>query len=70
LQITSQAISDIYAIPIDDVHLASGKLNKPSNIRPNRIFTADSAIILYKIGGLKPEKTTEVISKVIEILRS
>jgi mRNA interferase MazF len=43
-------------------------LNQPSNIRPNRLFTADQQIILYKVGQIKPEKLTEVINKIVEIM--
>lgn len=63
-QITSQNIQDVYAIPC----IESGGLNKSSNIRPNRIFTADKKILLYKAGHLKKEKTTETILKIIDIL--
>jgi mRNA interferase MazF len=49
-QITSQGIKDIYAIPIDDSDFEAGGLKKPSNIRPNRIFTADTHLVLYRVG--------------------
>lgn len=68
-QITSQAIKDKYAIPTNDNDFKTGSLKQPSNLRPNRIFTADSHIVLYKVGTLKPEKLNEVIEKIIEILR-
>ena len=50
-QITSQATSDSYAIAITTNELTSGKLRQASNVRPNRLFTADSNIILYQIGS-------------------
>ncbi len=68
-QITSQAISDNYAIAVTNVDFASGGLNLNSNIRPNRLFTADTGIIIYKAGQLKAEKLKEVINKIIEILQ-
>lgn len=68
-QITSQAKRDQYAIPLGDDDFASGGLKQPSNIRPSRLFTADSRIVLYEAGRLKPEKLTEVIDKVVEIVR-
>jgi len=52
-QITSQNIFDGYSIYLKDEDFQEGSLKKPSNIRPNRIFTADVQIILYKIGTLK-----------------
>ena len=69
-QITSQSISDEYAIVLSSEDLVSGNLKRKSNIRPNRIFTADGNIILYKVGNLKESKMTEVISKLIAIVRN
>jgi mRNA interferase MazF len=68
-QITSQSIKDNYAILLDDKDFETGGLRQLSNIRPNRIFTADSHIVLYKVGNLKIEKINEVIEKVVEIIR-
>jgi len=59
---------DPYSIELNDNNFESGNLNKISNIRPNRIFTADKKILLYKIGHLKKEKITETIDKIISIL--
>lgn len=69
-QITSKAIKDLYAQPIEDEHFTDGSLKQPSNVRPNRLFTADSHIVLYKIGHLNNEKTNEISEKVIQILRN
>jgi len=46
-QITSQAIKDKYAIQISDDDFETGGLKQASNVRPNRIFTADSHLVLY-----------------------
>lgn len=67
-QITSQSVSDQYAIPINESDFESGSLKKSSNMRPNRLFTADSHIILYQVGNLKKKKVKKIISKVIEII--
>lgn len=68
-QITSQAKSDNYAVAVTNADFTSGGLNKNSNIRPNRLFTAEQRIILYKAGQLKAEKLKEVTNKIIEILQ-
>jgi mRNA interferase MazF len=47
-QITSQSVRDSYAVALDDGDFESGALNRASNVRPNRLFTADTHIILYK----------------------
>ena len=68
-QITSQAIKDKYAIPINEDDFETGSLKQPSNVRPNRIFTADNHLVLYRVGNLKTGKLGEVIEKVVEIIR-
>jgi len=68
-QITSQAIKDRYAIPINDDDFDTGSLRQPSNVRPNRLFTVDSHIILYGIGHLKSSSYKKVIAKAVEIIQ-
>ena len=68
-QITSQTIQDNYSIPIDDTDFESGGLKQTSNIRPNRIFTVDSHLVLYRIGNLKKEKLAKIVSKIVEIIQ-
>ena len=48
-QITSQVIKDKYAVSISDEDFETGGLKQPSNVRPNRIFTTDSPLVLYPI---------------------
>ncbi len=66
-QITSQQFWDRYAIPMNESDFEEGSLRKISNIRPNRIFTADCKIILYKAGHINPGKIDEVLKKIINI---
>ncbi|MBU4190263.1 MAG: type II toxin-antitoxin system PemK/MazF family toxin [Candidatus Thermoplasmatota archaeon] len=68
-QITSQWVKDEFAIQLNENDFETGSLKQKSHVRPNRIFTADKHIILYKIGHLKSEKTNEVIERIISILR-
>jgi mRNA interferase MazF len=68
-QITSQLIKDNYSILIDDKDFKEGSLKQQSNLRPNRIFTAESHVVLYRVGNLKSDKLNEIIKKVIEIIR-
>ena len=69
-QITSKMVRDKYSIQLGNDDFQIGNLNQPSNIRPNRIFTAEKALILYPVGRVKSEKMTEVIDKIIEIITS
>ena len=67
-QITSQQTKDKYAIAIQDSDFKTSKLTTPSNIRPNRIFTADKNIIIKKAASLDKAAFNSVIQKVISIL--
>jgi len=68
-QITSRERFDRYAVELKDSDFKQGKLNLNSYIRPNRIFTADKSIILYKIGPIEEAKIQEVTEGVIKILK-
>lgn len=67
-QITSKTISDSYAIPLTSADFKTGTLQQDSNVRPNRLFTADSNIILYRVGELTPGKIREVVAKIVAIV--
>jgi len=67
-QITSRNVSDNYAIPITDSDFVTGGLRQNSNVRPNRLFTADSNIILYQAGRLSNAKVQEIITRIIQII--
>ena len=69
-QITSKNIKDNYAISVDDADFESGGLKQASNIRPNRLFTADTHIVLYRIGIINKDKLNHVINKVVEIIKA
>ncbi len=69
-QITSQFVRDNYAVSLDDKDFEAGGLKQLSNVRPNRIFTADSHIVLYRVGGLKRDKLNEIIERMIDIIRN
>lgn len=68
-QITSQQVKDRYAISIDEADFEAGTFRQRSNVRPNRIFTADRHIVLYRAGHLKIDKVGEVIDKIVKILQ-
>ena len=68
-QITSQNVRDIYSVEIGERDFVSGGLSKISNIRPNRLFTADRSIVLYKAGELSVEKLQLAIDRLITIFR-
>ena len=68
-QITSQAKADEYSIRLEDVDFVSGGLKQSSRIRPNRLFTADAGIIVYRAGRVSQGKGNEVVDRLIAIIR-
>jgi mRNA interferase MazF len=67
-QITSKSVFDNYSISITQADFASGSLPLDSYVRPNRLFTADSNIVVYRTGTLNSPKVREVVAKIIEIV--
>ena len=63
-QITSQARSDGYSIPLDLADFERGRLAMDSFIRPNRLFTVEQSVILYAAGKVKEAKLKEVRAKI------
>ena len=66
-QITSQAMSNGYAIPITGTDFEDGSLSMESNVRPEKLFTADTAIIAYRAGSLNATKMNAIINKIIAL---
>ncbi len=67
-QITSMERSDLYALSLVEKDFITGKLPHESNIRPNKLFTADKSIIAYKAGQVKKSKQKEVEGVLIKII--
>jgi len=68
-QIMSRSVQDRYAVALAESDFHDGGLRRPSNVRPNRIFTAHERLVLYRAGALKPQKATEITDAIIRILR-
>ena len=68
-QITSPARSDGYSLPLEGADFTSGGLNQSSRIRPNRLFTADEGIIVYRAGHVSDGMLNQVLDRLIAILR-
>lgn len=68
-QITSQnSPNDPFAIPLDNTNMAIGALPVPSNIRPNRIFTADKALIVKSAGQISNILHLKVVEAIVRIV--
>lgn len=68
-QITSKNFNDIYSIPLSQNDFSSGSIVRPSNLHPNRLFTADKNIILKKTGQIKKEKYSAVTESILELIQ-
>jgi mRNA interferase MazF len=62
-QITTRMRSDESSIALDVGDFERGKLNQPSFIRPQRLFTVEQNVILYSVGKVKAAKFAEVLAK-------
>jgi mRNA interferase MazF len=69
-QITSQVARDASAITLGEADFVEGGLRQASFIRPNRLFTADSALILYRAGRISPAKSDEVVAAILAMLQA
>ncbi len=67
-QITTAHRQDGYSVSLNQDDFASGGIQQASNVRPNRLFTADSHIICYKAGEVHQDKADEVIKRLIDII--
>jgi mRNA interferase MazF len=67
-QITSRSSADDYSIIIETDDFIDGKLSVESVIRPNKIFTADESIVIYKACKISDEKMQIIIASVIKIV--
>jgi len=67
--ITSKNRQDVSSIPLMQADFVAGSLSQDSNVRPNRLFTADATIILRTAGKLNEEKMGEVVDEIVQIVR-
>lgn len=67
-QITSSR-TDKYSIKLENKDFKEGQLDVESNIRPNKLFTADKSLILYKICTLKENKVEQITQRIEQIIK-
>jgi mRNA interferase MazF len=68
-QITSKNVKDGSAVTLRAEDVEGGSLKDVSNIRPNKLFTADESIVLYKLGHLRQAKWDVVLKTVFDIFQ-
>ncbi len=66
-QITSQARSDSYSIPLAAGDFERGRLAVDSFIRPSRLFTVEQSVILYAVATVKDAKLQQVKARIRQL---
>ena len=69
-QITTNYHVDGYSISLKQSDFQTGGIDHDSNIRPNRLFTADTKRIFKTAGKISKLKTDEVVNRIVQIIRS
>lgn len=70
-QITTANRTDGYSVLLTGSDFATtGRVHRDCAIRPNRLFTTDSKIIIKSVGKLKSAKINEVTNKIVSIVIS
>ena len=67
-QVTSNPYTDTLAIELTNDSLDQGLLRLVSYFRPNKLFTANEALILRPVARLKPEVFNSLLDSTIDIL--
>jgi mRNA interferase MazF len=68
-QVTSRNYGDARAIAIRDIDLLGGALRVDSFVRPGKLFTASSSLVVASIGRLRPGRLAIVVDTVIAMIR-
>ena len=69
-QITSQnSPKDTLAVPLSASDFKSGELPLPSNIRPNRLFTADKTLIIKSVGIVNSHIHQKVVDEIVSLIK-
>ena len=66
-QITSQARSDGYSVPLIATDFERGHLAVDSFVRPNRLFTVEQSVVLYSAGKVTDAKLNEAKGKIRQL---
>lgn len=67
-QITSNPYSDAHAITLTADDFQRGGLRDVSYARPGKLFTANHALLLQKVGELKTVTLTRIVDAVVALL--
>ena len=68
-QVTSNPYSDPHAIQLVESSFRSGSLQVTSYVRPGKLFTANSSLMVSHVGYLEMERVRDIIEAVVSLLR-
>ena len=69
-EITSRKPEDEYAVSLVPADFSASGLKHNSSVRPNKLFTADASIVLYRAGTVSKQKLSESIERACKALRN
>jgi mRNA interferase MazF len=69
-QVTSSPYGDPAALALSGGSFASGGLGRDSVARPGKLFTASQALFVKVVGTLTVGAHRDLVSRVVEVLRS
>lgn len=69
-QITSNPYADPLAVTLDDHDFAEGGLQRTSYARASKLFTASEALFQRVAGELKPDRHTQVVGVIVDMLQA
>ena len=58
------------AVPLDQKGMAEGRLPKPSEVRPLKLFTIHRSLVRRVVGRVREERRAEVVGLLVEALRT
>jgi len=58
------------AVPLDQRGMAEGRLPKPSEVRPLKLFTIHRSLVRRVVGRVREERRAEVVGLLVEALRT
>jgi mRNA interferase MazF len=69
-QITSNPYGDHRAIILTTTSFITGALPVTSYARPEKLFTANAALMMAQVGTLKPETFKQMVEAIVAMLRT
>lgn len=69
-QVTSNPYSDSRAVVLSDEDFSTGSLRRKSYARPGKLFTANNALIVARVGALKADSFERIIQAIVRLLQA